>query len=314
MIYIIHGEDDFLSYERLRKNKENFVKKHGDLGISFYDENDADIKKILDDIESLPFLTQKKLIVLENLIDKWNKDDKKKFIELSEKFPESSVVIFFERKKVNTRDAIIKSVPSQNILLTPKLYGYEINNWIEKKLKEKGYTIDKTSASKLASLVGGESRTLDKELKKLMALKHKEKKINQEDVELLVKAQLDTNIFNLTDALAGKDLKTSQKIVKNIHESGESLQSIIGMIAFQFRNIIFLKIAEKENIQKDILLKKTGIHPFVHQKTSAQLKNFTYEDLKEIYNLITTLDLDIKTGKKEDAVALDLLITKICVH
>ena len=65
-------------------------------------------------------------------------------------------------------------------------------------------------------------------------------------------------------------------------------------------------------MSREILIKKTGMHPFVFQKSSPQAKNFSFQKLKEIYRLIFEADLAIKTGAMEDALALDLLITKIC--
>jgi len=312
MLYLIHGEDDFLSHEILTRNKNNFIKKHGENNISIYNEENFDWGKFLADIQSLPFLGEKRLIILENIISKFNKEEKQKIIELIPQIPESTVIIFWENQKVKDNN-FLKTIPSKNIFYSPQLWGYEINNWIVKKLAEKKYKIEKQALSLLSSLVGNDTRQLSQELGKLMALKHKEKIITEEDVKSLVKAQLNTNIFTLTDALARKDLKTAQKIIKNITDSGETLHSVLGMITFQFRNIILLKIAEEEKIPKEEVIKKTGIHPFVFQKTSSQIKNFTLEQLKEIYRLILQTDIDIKTGKKEEKLALDLLVIKICM-
>ncbi len=313
MIYLIHGEDDFLSHEILSRNKNNFTKKHSEHNISVFSEENSNIEEILTDIKSMSLLGGKRLVILEGLINKWNKEEKQRFVENIPEIPESTVVIFFENQKLKENDLILKNIPPKNIFYAHQLYGYEINNWIEKRIKENGFRIDKQALSTLAILVGNNSRQLDKEIKKLTALKYKEKVITEEDVKSLVKAGLDTNIFNLTDALAKKDLKGSQRVIKNIVDSGESLQSVLSMIAFQFRNLILIKIAEEEKIPKQELLKKSGMHPFVHQKTLAQLKNFSFEKLKKIYKLILDTDITIKTGEKEEGLAIDLLITKICM-
>jgi DNA polymerase III delta subunit len=53
------------------------------------------------------------------------------------------------------------------------------------------------------------------------------------------------------------------------------------------------------------------MHPFVVKKSLQQASKFTLEELKKIYQKIFQVDLDIKTGRIEPEVALDLFIAGI---
>ena len=69
----------------------------------------------------------------------------------------------------------------------------------------------------------------------------------------------------------------------------------------QFRNLLIIKQSPKNS----------GLHPFVVQKSSYLCNQFSIEQLKKIYQKIFQVDSDIKTGKIEPELALDLLLSEI---
>jgi len=320
MIYFIHGEDEFLAKEKLAFFRNGSIKKYGDFNVSFFSNENLVIDSIIKDIVSLPFLGEKRVIILEEVITSLKKDDRKKVMEAALDSPDSTVVIFFENKnvldkKTKTKDIedFLSKIESKNIFHYQYMDLIQLNRWIYTKLQSLGFAIDPKAINGLVALVGNDTRQINNELKKLASYKFKEKSISAEDVIKLVKANVDTSIFSLTDALAKKDLKTAQKILRNIIESGEETYGMLSMIAFQFRNLIFIKTAEAEHISTQRLLAETKMNPYVHKKTSQQVRGFTLEKLKEIYHLISDTDLAIKTGEKDPETALDLLIAKICM-
>jgi len=321
MVFLIHGEDDFLAQEKLVFLKSGSIKKYGDFNVSEFNSENFSLEKFANEVKSLPFLGDKRVIILENVLSSTKKDERKKITEIALKPTDQSVIIFFENKDLlpyKAKDRV-KDIEDFIAKLDPKnIFHYDIldiarlNRWIGEKLKSKGFTIEPKALNGLVALVGNNTRQIDNEIKKLTSYKHKEKKINSEDVIKLVRANVDTNIFSLTDALAKKDIKTAQQILKNIIDSGEEIYGILSMIAFQFRNLILVKIAESERIPQQKLLADTRMNPYVHKKTSQQVRNFSLEKLKSIYHLIFETDLAIKTGEKEPELALDLLVVKIC--
>ena len=83
------------------------------------------------------------------------------------------------------------------------------------------------------------------------------------------------------------------------------------MIAYQFRNLLSIK--EMQELQKPygMIAKLCGLHPFVVQKSYYLCNQFSIEQLKKIYQKVFQVDSDIKTGKIEAELALDLLLSEI---
>jgi DNA polymerase-3 subunit delta len=83
------------------------------------------------------------------------------------------------------------------------------------------------------------------------------------------------------------------------------------MIAYQFRNLLIIKELQDAKKPYALVVKKSGLHPFVAQKSYYLCNQFSFEKLKKIYLKIFQIDSDIKTGKIESETALDLLLAEI---
>jgi DNA polymerase-3 subunit delta len=156
------------------------------------------------------------------------------------------------------------------------------------------------------------------EINKLVSFKHLKPKtqnpkpITTSDVELLVKAKLNTNIFAMIDALGQKNAKKATKLMDDLLTSGESEGYLLSMISYQFRNLLAIKDLTKKGLNKFQITKQTRIHPYVVSKTIPQCKNFTIKGLENIYQKLLQTDINIKTGKLEPRLALDLLVVELC--
>ena len=132
--------------------------------------------------------------------------------------------------------------------------------------------------------------------------------IEREDVELLVKSKIEIDIFKTIDAIAAKNKKRALKLLKAHLEKGDSPLYLLSMINFQFRNLLIIKDLIEKNLSPYSF---TNLHPYVIKKSISLLGKFSFSELKKIYQKIFEVDLDIKTGKIEPEMALDLLITEI---
>jgi len=143
----------------------------------------------------------------------------------------------------------------------------------------------------------------------------KKQEIGEEDVELLVRPKIETDIFKTIDAISSRNKKQALLLIHKHLEKGDSPLYLLSMINFQFRNLLLVKSCESkaELYVNDtrILSEKLKLHPYVIRKSIQQARRFTIDELKKIYQKIFQADLNIKTGKIDPQTALDLLITEI---
>ena len=151
---------------------------------------------------------------------------------------------------------------------------------------------------------------MDNEVKKLSSYKVGGT-VTRQDVELLVKPNIESDIFKTIDALASRNKKVALSLLHKHLDNGDNSLYLLSMITYQFRNLLAIK--ELQDMQKpyNIIAKLSGLHPFVVQKSSYLCNQFTLEQLKKIYQKIFQVDADVKSGKIEPELALDLLLAEI---
>ncbi len=318
MIFFLYGEDTYRLRQKLNSIKKRFLSKDkSGLNLVELDGSKIAYKDLKKEFSASPFLCDKKLIVIENLLTK-NKNAKF-FDELndlikSKKIPEFIFIIFVEEGKPDTRKSIFKTLKSESETqeFNP-LAEYQINQWVNSEVKARGGEIDNQAVGQLTAFVGSDLWQLSNEIDKLVSYN---RKITTENVNLLVSAKADDNIFKLMDAISSKDKKLALKLIsEQLQDVGNDINYLLSMMVRQFRILIQVKsfIESRGDFQLPTHQIATALklHPFVAKKTAAQVINFETDELKKIYSKLMDIEYKQKTSQAEPAVLLDLLIAEI---
>src|SRR3989338_1553168 len=307
MLILLYGQDTYRSRQKLNEIIEQYKKIHqSGLNLIWQKEN-LNFEKIREAIESVSMFNEKKLIILEDIFQ--NNDFQEKFFEYAKKskLKENKDIIAVLYEKYRMPETKYKILTSMFQEFKP-LAGFNLVNWIEKEIKNQSGQIDKSTAQKLAFYLGNDLWQMNREITKLI---HYQPKITSESIDLLVKPKIEPNIFQAIDALGEKNKKTALKLLYQHLEKGDNEIYLLTMLAYQFRNLIKLKSLIEQNTPYYNLSKKAKLHPFVVKKTSAQLKNFSLNELKKIYQKLLEIEVGIKKGLLEPKAALDLLVGEL---
>ena len=310
MLILLYGEDTFRSRQKLNQIIKQYQAKHKTgLNLVRFRENNLDFDKVKQNIEAVSMFDEKKLLILENIFkNKIFSEEFSKYITKSKlKNNQDVFVVLFQEGKLTSPSYKNKASVVEEF---KSLKGVELINWLKKEALNNKIDIDSQAVNKLVAYVGDDLWQLSNELNKLGSYKAGQI-INEQDVDLLVKAKLDTNIFKTIDALAQRDKRTAFKLLHQHLEQGENEIYLLSMFVYQIRTLIKLKDLMDRGTPYFNLAKKAGLHPFVVQKSSAQLRNFSLDQLKKIYQRLLEIDLGIKRGRWDGPTALDLLIAEI---
>ena len=110
MIRTLTGANTFLLKRELDAAVAAFLVEHGDLALERIDGQEAELAKIQEAITSLPFLANKKMVVLR--APGANKDFAEKVAQLLSDVPETTDVIIVE-PKVDKRSSYYKFLKSK---------------------------------------------------------------------------------------------------------------------------------------------------------------------------------------------------------
>lgn len=311
MTIFLYGSDTYRSRQKLNEIIENYkkIRKSG-LNLRFFDGKELDFEGFQEEIMTSSMFVEKKLMVLKDAFS--NQEFKEKFLKDSKKFVNSQdIILFYEEGEVPEGDKLLKflkkSGDSQEFR---PLAGASLKNWIKKEIEKYGTKANPETISRLTEFVGNDTWRLSNEIQKLASFRGG-KDIQVKDVELLVRPEIDNNIFKTIDAIGLKNKKKALELLHKHLRKGDNPQYLLSMINFQFRNLLMIKELIEKNQPYYSILKKTQLKPFVIGKSYQQAQRFGLSELKKIYRKIFQADLNIKTGKMKAETALDLLITEI---
>jgi len=316
MLIFLYGQDTYRSRQKLSEIIAQYQKIHqSGLNLRFFDFKNDNFEDFRDKFRISSMFKEKKFIVLRNAFS--NKDFKKKFLDLSKDFVESeNIILFYEKDEVSEKDSLFLFLKENAKLQDFKpLSTGALDNWLKKELGKYNVEIEEKAKSLLLDYVGNDLWQLSNELKKLALYKSKcqNVKISKEDVESLVKAKIETDIFKTIDLIAKRDKRKALSLLHKHLEKGDSPLYLLSMISFQFRNLLMIK--ERSQLSPyphpGTMSRDLRLHPFVVKKGLQLARNFSLAELKEIYQKIFETDIKIKTGQLEPEMALDLLITEI---
>lgn len=312
MILFFYGEDNYRLKQKIKALKQKFIDASlGDTNLSVLDGKTESYDNIVRQILAMPFLAKSRLVIIENIIRDGKPETREKIVEFLPKIPSSSVVVFVEEGVPDKRTSLYKKLnqpkTSQDFkLLEPN----ELHRWVKKEIENRESKIEDRAIEKLIEYVGNDLWRLSNELDKLTTYSQR---LTAENIELLIKPAIESNVFNLIDNIGIKNKKKSLQELHQLLDSGQNELYILSMIVYQFRNLLIVRDFMDRGVSNQYdLAKKAGLHPFVAGKTLAQAKNYTIDGLKTIYALLLDYDIKIKTGKMEAKTALDLLTVKLC--
>lgn len=312
MIVFLYGEDNFRLKQKVRQLKEKFISSSlGDTNLAILEAEKTDFNEMARQILAMPFLSRKRLVIVENLLKKGKKSDQEKMNEFLKKIPESTVLTFVEESVPDRRSSLFKKLSQLPQAAEYKpLEGDALRRWIKKEAESRSGEIESDAVGKLAEYVGSDLWRMSNEIEKLVLY---QKKITLENIELFVAKEVQANIFNLIEQTAAQNPKKAIYELYQLLKDNQAEIYILTMLAYQYRNLLIIKDTQERNpsLSRFELAKKTRLHPFVVGKGLSVVGRYTLNDLKQIYRKILNFDTRLKTGKIESRVALELLVFQL---
>ena len=311
MIIFLYGQDSFRSRQKLEEIVAHY-KESGTSGLNLIslDAKDINFSDFYDNFKISSMFAEKKLIILKNVFA--NKNFQEDFIKEVKSIEElKDVVLVYESEEPDQRlklfKALLKECKCQEFSF---LAGLNLRKWAHEEFQKSGQKVNMDALDLLLNYVGNDLWRLSGEISKLSSFK-KDGTVKKDDIELFVKPRIELDIFKTIDALAAKNKKQALALLHKHLDGGEVPLYLLSMIAYQFKNLLIVKELAQKGLMYASIVKKSGLHPFVVKKTYYACNQFSFEELKKIYQRIFQVDLDIKTGKVEAETALDLLVSSI---
>lgn len=322
-IYLFKGHEDYLMKDLVLRLKDKYIDQSLEtLNYIEIDNRRSDFETILDACETLPFMSEKKIVVITDimeLIGNNGVDFEKNLNDYVTELGDHLIFIIMDKfDKLKKTTALYKRIKKlDGVVEFDSLRGAELNSWILNIIRKSGKDI---SNADLNYFIEKSSYTDYGSEKNLYDLKNEiEKAINnspddyirKENIDSVMIRTLDTNIFNLLDSINRKDTDKALNIFNDMYISNEPVQRILFMIIRQVRLFLGFNTYRAMGYNDGEIRSKLKVKPYEYKKISNQARRFSKNEL--LYTLNQLLDFDIKqkTSSQDEKLAMEVLIVKL---
>ncbi len=288
--------------QRLQQLTHDFVQTYGDMGLERFDGEEAEYDRMREALESLPFLADKKMVILRT------PSANKQFVEHAEKLlselPETTDLVLIE-PKLDKRLAYYKLLKKlTDFTDCSELDAGQLAQWLSKQAAQKGGTLSNADARFLIERVGANQQLLANELEKLLIY---DKAINKASISLLTEPTSQSTVFQLLDAAFAGNQERLLKLYQEQRANKVEPQAIVAMLAWQLHVIAVVKVAG-ERSDADVS-RDAKLSPYVVQKSRALARKTSLQHIKQQVRDLVVLDTTLKSSAidADDAVQAYLL-------
>jgi DNA polymerase-3 subunit delta len=338
VVYVLHGDDDQASTAFIRQ----LIEKLGDpttaeMNTTRLEAKGAPLAALRAACLTAPFLARRRIVLLEGYLTGLTarkgkssggepeeaedsgppaarKEIVKEFLSFLPEVPPSTALVLLEKRALPPAHPVLKWAEANPALAFVRRFdppkGAELPAWIIKRAQSEGGAFSPAAAQALASLAGDDPRVLGQEIVKLLTHASFSRPVTPADVAALTPESAYTSIFDMVDAIGGRNGARALGLLRRTSEQG-NLGGVFAMIVRQFRLLLLAREALDSGTPAARLAPAINVHPYVAQKLASQARNFTLSGLENIYRRLRDIDEQVKSGSIELDTAMETLVAEL---
>ncbi|MGE7661429.1 DNA polymerase III subunit delta [Peribacillus sp. NPDC097197] len=319
-VYLVYGTEAYLINETKQLLIEHVLHEDEmDFNFSQFDLEETPVETALEDVETLPFIGERRLVFMQNPFfltaekskSKVEHNVKRLEAYLSDPVPYSIVVLTAPYEKLDERKKITKELKRKAVLIEAKKLGdRELKVWVKERVAEYQVQIDDQATELLLELAGTNLMMLTNELDKMALYVEDEKRITTEVVEKLVAKSLEQNIFTLVDSVLQRKMESAMTILHDLLRQNEEPIKILSVMAGQVRLMYQVKELSRQGYSQQKIAGQLRVHPYRVKLALEKTGKFQEKELLSIIDDLAEADYRMKTGLADKAITLELLLLK----
>lgn len=341
-VYLFYGDERYL----VLQNKDLLIEKvsgdEGSMNLNIHSGNDLPLEQIADEVMTMPFFAEHRLVVIDDSglfavkssgkgvsIDAGEPDSAgqsyqggadggvsgaeagDRLIKIISAIPETTVLLFVE-KTADKRSRLYRSVSKYGTVVE---FGHpspdDFRKWIMGRLGREKIQFSNGAYQAFEERTGYDLAVASAVLDKLVTYALDTKEIRRADVEALVPAKIENQIFVMIDAIAAKKRTRAIDLYHDLLVLREAPLKILSLLERQYNLLLQVRSMSEEGSGKDEIAEATGIRPFIVWKYQKQASAFSEEDLRQALELLVDTDQAIKQGRMTDQIGVEMALAAL---
>ena len=306
-VYLLYGEEAYLKQQYRQKLLEALVGQEDTMNTAFYEGKNINIKEIIDLAETMPFLAERRVIVLQNTGVFKNKCDELADY-ISDGVPDYLCMIFVE-EEVDKRSRMFKAVKKAGRIGEFSVQDIKtLTKWVLGRMGKEKKKITQQDMELFLTMTGTDMSRITTELEKLLSYTIGREVITREDILAVCSAQITNKIFEMVRAVTDKQQEKALQLYYDLLALKEPPMRILFLIARQFNQLLQTREMLADGLGQSELGSKLGLPPFAVKNTVNCARRYTVEELRKAVEDCMGYEEAVKTGKLEDRLSVELLI------
>lgn len=313
MNYLLMGTEKY----NLRRRRNEIVNKligDDEINISVYCGSEWEISELIADLQTVPFFSDNRVVIVENpgfiVSPKVNDEPFVNALVSYFKKPNESTtfIIYIDQNIDRRRKALNTLVKYMKREVYDTLSEEDFQQAVNEDLRNSGLKLDFDSRNELMQRLPLDLDNWKNELEKL---KLYPEKIDREVIRQLVAKPLESNVFELTNAVNTRNTARAIEVYHDLLVNNKNdIQGLIGLLAGQFRFMLqAVTLMEQGYNQKEIAEQLNCREGRVYMafKNSGSRNS---RQLLKVLDSLAQLDQNIKSGKVNPQLGLELFLVE----
>ena len=304
-VYLIYGEEDYLRKQYKDRMREALI---GDdtMNYNYYEGKGISVKELIDVGETLPFFNERRLILVEN--SGFFSSSQEELAGYLKEKPETTCFLFVE-KDVDKRNKLFKTVSS---------LGYAANmtapdertliRWISGILKKEQRFMREDAMRHFLERIDTDMENIRRELDKLVVYTDGAQEITVGDIDEVCTVYTESQVFDMVRSVAEKQQSKALELYYDLIAQKEAPMRILYWITRQFNQLYQIKDLQSKGYPDHVIAERMGVRDFVVRKNKTLCRRFSLEELRKSIQICVEREEDVKTGRLNDRMAVELLI------
>jgi DNA polymerase-3 subunit delta len=277
--------------------------------------------------ETVPFLTPKRLVIIEGLLERFEtraktggkkaasrtipENDYKSIAVYLSHVPDFTEVVLVDGGLDKNNPLLRELAAVAEVKTFPLLNEGRLRQWIEHRVTEDGGSISRQAVDQLVRFVGNDLWVMAGEVDKLV-LYVSGRLIEEADVRAVVSYTQEANVFAMVDAILEFKAGVAQGLLQQLFKQGAAPAYLLVMLARQVRLIFLASSLAGQKLSRKEIQNRLGLFSdFFLNKVLGQSGKYSMSRLKEVYHKLLEADLSVKTGGYDGELALNILIAEL---
>ena len=316
MIIVLEGKDEYRLSERVSEFRLTVTPPEmSDINTTMLDGNIVTIEELLTSLSTVPFMADRRLVIVEGLLNRLGGSKKDlgewlNFPDLLKDLPPTANLLLIEREPIPSNKLLSTILRLGQVEKFSPLRHRDLLDWINARCSKLGLEIERTAVALIADSVGSELRLIDSELNKIKTYS-RGRLITREDITLMVPYVRQQNVFRVVDSVIEGRTRDALNASSMLIGLGESPSGIVRMIERQLRFLILAKHLLSRKIPTGDIGKHINLSGYPLQKTLEMERKISQARIMSMHNNLLKSNIRVREGKLTEQESFDLLISEL---